>query len=171
MRFRPYLFLLLPVPGFGQDAAPADQQPADLSIHARWGVGLQVLPVAGASVRLNLSRRLALQGAALPPRVVGSGFRGMAGGRLLFKPLVHPRYNLFLGLAAAAVFEKRLDDRYEFETVAHQVMAVTLGAESLLGTRLGLSGELGAFHLRDAGDATLDTTMPTVGVGLHYYFR
>lgn len=162
------LSLLLLVPSaFGQAQSDEEERPA--ATHARWGVGVQLMPVLGGSVRWAVTRWGTLQVGAMPG--LGGNFQGAIGGRALFKFVIRERYNVYGSVGGTSLFDESLqfddDLRLRRQVDVLWYLAASIGAEFALGTQFGLSGEAGGGQMRGA-EETL--TFPAVGVGLHYYW-
>lgn len=172
------LALLLAPPAFAQQAPDSTRVEGGTSQWPRFGVGVQMLPISGVSLRIDLTQRVVVQVLGMPP---GLGNQGAIGGRLLFRPYVRETYNLFLAGTAAAIFLERLAGvsrvngsiKRQYEAKANFHAALTLGAEAMLGSHFRLSGELGAIYVRIPAWLAFDPRRdlyPAFGVALHYYF-
>jgi len=155
--------------------------PVTPALYGTWSAGLQVSPLYGASVRYNLSRRVALQAAGLPVFWDGP-FRGIVGGRALYRLIAREGYTVF----AAGGINIRFDDQIQLENladlgdaatiekevVAQPTVASTVGVEMNLGDRFGLSAEIGGAYTFDDDTFGKDDSglRGTLGVGLHYYW-
>lgn len=157
--------------------------PATPALYGTWSAGIQVSPLYGASVRYNLSRRVALQAAGLPIFWDGP-FRGIVGGRALYRLIAREGYSFF----AAGGVNIRFDDQIQLENladlgdlgdaatiekevVAQPTVATAVGIETNLGDHVGLSAEIGGAYTFDDAFGKDDSGLRgTLGVGLHYYW-
>lgn len=160
------VFLLVPS-AFGQ--AQSDEEERPTATHARWGAGVQLMPVLGGSIRWAVTRWGTLQVGAMPG--LGGDFQGAIGGRALIKFVIRERYNVYGSVGSTSVFEESLqfddDLRLRREVDVVWYFATTIGTEFALGTQLGLSGEAGIGQMRGEEESL---TFPAAGVGLHYYW-
>jgi hypothetical protein len=165
----------------GQAAAEPDttaQSPSNgPTPHGRWGVGGQLLPLFGPSVRVALTRRVTVQVAGLPfpGRQDDSGDpKWTVGGQGLYKFVVGPWYNVFVGVSMQSIsYEETVqkgDDLQNLRFVRRQkvdwVGAATVGVEGVVGSRLGISLEVGMAEVW--GEFYVSRAIG--GVGLHYYW-
>lgn len=160
----------------GAHAQPdSTSAPATPALYGTWSAGIQVSPLYGASVRYNLSRRVALQAAGLPIFWEGP-FRGIVGGRALYRLIAEKEFAFFAALGAGIRFDDqvRVDDQAGLEerVEAQPTFAITVGVETNLGRHLGLSADVGvAYEFNDGEfDETGSGLDPVLGVGLHYYW-
>ena len=165
-------------------AAGAHAQPDSSStpaLYGTWSAGIQVSPLLGASVRYNLSRRVALQAAGLPVFWDGP-FRGVIGGRALYRLVAREGYSFFAAGGVSIRFDDQipLDDpaglgdglNIEKGVVAQPTVTTTVGIETNLGDHVGLSAEVGGAYTFDDDPLGEDDSgiRGTLGVGLHYYW-
>jgi len=162
-------------PSFAQQSASdstRQQEVAEEEEEARrWGVGVQLSPVFGLSVRRALTERLAVQAAGIPFRI---GEETVVGARLLFKLYTQPHYSFHVsggGSAFIATNDRTAARDEEQETRVTPLYFGTLGGEYRFSRRLGLSGDVGLAYLQFEGRViTRSGVSPVLGLGLHYYF-
>lgn len=166
------LGLLAAVPGAaGAHAQPdSTSAPATPAVYGTWGAGIQASPLFGASVRYNLSRRVALQAAGLPG-FWGGSVRGVVGGRALYRLIAREGYGFFAAGGVSVLFEEQSDFQngldVERQVEALPVLTGTIGIETDVGDHVGLSAEGGGVYVFD-GDESY--SLPALGIGLHYYW-
>lgn len=152
---------------YGQKEADMEDRPP--ATHSQWGVGIQLMPVLGTSVRWAATSRATVQIAAMPG--LGGNFQGAIGGRFLYKFVANEGYNVFGSIGVTPLFgqSSTLGEglTIERETEVLWYKAVSVGAETALGTHFGLSVEGGAGHIGGEGESLL---IPSLGIGLHYYW-
>jgi len=164
----------------GAHAQPdSTSAPATPALYGTWSAGVQVSPLYGASVRYNLSRRLALQAAGVPIFWEGP-FRGVIGGRALYRLIAQKDFALFAAGGVRIRFDDQiqLEDPPEFEEefTVEPTVATTVGIETNFGDHLGLSVEAGGayeFAEDEVGEYLgMDRSglRPVLGAGLHYYW-
>ena len=162
-------------PSFAQQSASdstRQQEVAEEEEEARrWGVGVQLSPVFGLSVRRALTERLAVQAAGIPFLIGGET---VAGARLLFKLYTQPHYSFHVSGGSSAFIntnDRTAAGDEEQETRVTPLYFGTLGGEYRFSRRLGLSGDLGLAYLQfEGGVITRSGVSPVLGLGLHYYF-
>lgn len=157
---------IVPEPACGQ----ADEEAPPPATHSEWALGVQISPVVGLSVRWAATSRFTLQVAALPG--LGGNFQGTVGGRGLYKFVRNEGYNVYASTGVAPFFRRMLqytdDLSARRETGVIWYVTGTIGAEAAMGDRFGLSGEVGGARIVDPAGPGL--TVPTFGVGIHYYW-
>ena len=138
--------------------------------HSEWAVGGQLSPVLGLSVRWAATPRFTLQAAAFPG--LGGNFQGTVGGRGLYKFVRNEGHNVYASAGVTPLFGRRLqftdDLSVERRTEVVWYVTGTIGGEAAMGDHFGLSGEVGGARIVDPAGPGL--TVPTFGVGLHYYW-
>ena len=179
------VILLVAILGASGAYAQTDSTSAPVTpaLYGTWSAGIQVSPLYGASVRYNLSRRVALQAAGLPVFWDGP-FRGIVGGRVLYRLIAREGYSFF----AAGGVNIRFDDQIQLENladlgdlgdaatiekevVAQPTVATAVGIETNLSDHVGLSAEIGGAYAFDDAFGKDDSGLRgTLGVGLHYYW-
>lgn len=163
------LAFLVTSPCRAQGAAP-DSTTLERSQH-RWGVGAQLGPILGPSVRYALTKRLTVQAAGLPFLIGGET---VAGARLLYKLFVRPKYNFFVS-GGGTVFIDTKNRNFltgEDEGVSTiSIVFATLGGEYRFAGRLGLAGGLGFGYLHQSSSVVDNSGLiPILDLGLHFYF-
>lgn len=157
----------LPQSAYGQEETNMEDSPP--ATHSQWGVGIQLMPVLGTSVRWAATSRATVQIAAMPG--LGGNFQGSIGGRWLYKFVANEGYNVFGSIGVTPLFgqSSTLGEDLTFERGIEVLWykAVSVGAETALGTHFGLSVEGGVGHLGGEGESLL---IPALGIGLHYYW-
>jgi len=158
--------LIAPEPACGQ----ADEEGPPPATHSEWAIGGQISPVFGLSVRWAATTRLTLQAAVLPG--LGGNFQGSVGGRGLYKFVRNKGYNVYASAGVTPLFGQRrqFTDGLSVERRTEVVwyVAGTIGREAAMGDHFGLSGEVRGARIVDPGGPGL--TVPTLGIGLHYYW-
>ena len=159
-------------PSFAQQSASdstRQQEVAEEEEEARrWGVGVQLSPVFGLSVRRALTERLAVQAAGIPFRI---GEETVVGARLLFKIYTQPHYGFHVSGGGSAFIATNDRTAARDETRVTPLYFGTLGGEYRFSRRLGLSGDVGLAYLQfEERVITRNGVSPVLGLGLHYYF-
>lgn len=167
------------------DAPPPASEPEASQSEERGrriGVGLQLAPMSGPSFIAELSGRVALQVVALPT-FPDDYDKGTYGARVIYTFSVHPRYRLSVASGVTLRHRVRLmpfqpDLVIRTKTALDQIYSLMVRAESELGRTFRLSGEFGLAY-RNLGvkeglgflPSENPGFFPTIGMGLHYYFR
>jgi hypothetical protein len=176
-RSRLAAFLLAMAVAFaGTDLAYGQEADADSTAppatQGQWAVGGQLSPLFGASLRWAATPRVTVQVTGAPG--LGSNIHGTLGARGLYQFVVRPQYNVYGGVGGAGYVRRDLDLRSSGTTVqteVSEVVTAVIGAEVAIGDHFGLSAEGGIGYMWWDEDEGEVWTIPSFGVGLHYYWR